>query len=116
MPHLHLRTTSDLVENVDVPDILLALVESFSKMESIDPSSVKAYHTLHTQWTMGAGAKPGFIHLSISLLEGRSPEVLGAIGSGMASLLEGLFAASIESGEAGVTVEIRQMPAATYWK
>jgi 5-carboxymethyl-2-hydroxymuconate isomerase len=116
MPHIHLLTSSDLVENVDVPDILASLVEELSAQESVDPASVKAYHSLHHTWAMGAGAQHGFVHCSVSLLRGRTPDLRRRIAEAMYARLRECFGSTVESGEASVTLELREMDSETYMK
>ncbi|MBI5705856.1 MAG: hypothetical protein HZC36_02580 [Armatimonadetes bacterium] len=116
MPHLHLTTSADLVENVDVPDILEALVKEFSGIESIKPEAVKAYHTLQNTWVMGKGAPPGFAHLEVKLLSGRSPALLQELSDRLYAELRKGFAGSLESGEVSLTLEVTEMSAATYRK
>ncbi len=116
MPHLHLSTSADLVENVDVPEILDALVAELSSFESIAPSSVKAYHTLHTQWAMGEGAPDGFAHLEVRILGGREEAVRVEVADRMYAQLNALFERSLQSGEASLTLELREMDPAGYRK
>lgn len=116
MPHILLRTSADLVENVDVPDILAELVATFASFETVNAADVKAYHEMHTHWAMGQGAPSGFAHLQVSLLSGRDETLLKQIGEGLYARMKTLFAASIEAGEINPTLEIRQMPKPLYWK
>jgi 5-carboxymethyl-2-hydroxymuconate isomerase len=116
MPHLHLSTSSNLVENVDLPDILRALADELSAHESIESASVKAYHSLHHTWAMGEGAPGGFAHLSVRLLSGRPEALRQQIADALLIRMSMLFRASLETGEAGLTVEVVEMDRATYRK
>lgn len=116
MPHLHLRTSADLPENMDLPDILEGLAARLAGAESVDPASVKAYHTLHTHWAMGTGAPAGFAHLTLSLLDGRTEALLQEIGDSLFSELRSRFACSLEQGEIALTMELRAIAKALYWK
>lgn len=116
MPHILLRTSADLVENVDVPDILASLVETLASFETVGSADIKAYHELHPHWAMGEGAPCGFAHLQVSLLSGRDETLLKTIGDGLYARMKQLFATSIEAGEIKPTLEIRQMPKPLYWK
>ncbi len=116
MPHIHLRTSANLTENMDIPDILVALAGELCQHDSIDPASVKAYHTLHTNWVTDERAPEGFTHVTLSLVSGRDPELLKKIGDEMFKVLKRLFSESLEAGEAKVTLETREMPRETYWK
>lgn len=116
MPHLHLETTADLPENVDVPDILEALVVALSAHDSIKSESVKAYHTLYNTWHMGEGAPPGFAHLTVKILTGRSIEIRKEIADRMLETLRHHFAMSLEANEVNLTVDIHEMLSETYRK
>lgn len=116
MPHIHLRTSADLVENVDIPEILEALVQTLCAQATINSIDVKAYHTMHPHWTMGQEAPTGFAHVTVSLMTGREQELLKAIGDKMYETMKQQFCRSLEMGEIRPTLEIRQMPKETYWK
>jgi len=116
MPHIHLQTTGNVVENVDIADILHSLTEELAKIESITAASIKAYHSLHTQWNMGEGGAQGFIHCEVAILSGRPLELRQAIGDKFKLALDLAFAESIESGAANLTIEVREMDRETYKK
>lgn len=114
MPHIHLSTSADLVENVDIPDILRALVVELSSHETIDPATIKAYHSLFHTWAMGDGAPVGFVHCAVSLVTGRSLELRTKIADAMYDRLCALFAESLDTGEVKPTLELREMEKSTY--
>ena len=114
MPHIHLETTADLPENADVPDILDALAATLSAQESVKPETVKAYHTLRSHWAVGTGAPEGFAHCTLGLLSGRPVELRRTIAEAAMATLREAFAASLEAGEVSLTLEVREMDAATY--
>lgn len=114
MPHIRLDTTADLPENADIPEILSDLVEELARHETVEPRSIKAYHTLRATWVMGEGAPAGFVHCEVAVLTGRSLDVRKAIAEGMAQVLRHHFRMSLEAHEAGLTVEVREMERETY--
>lgn len=116
MPHLHLRTSANIVENVDVDDILAALVEELGRHETIRKQDIKAYHNLHTHHRMGEGAPAGFAHLTLSLKSGRSDDMLARLGESLYAVLRSCFAASLQNSELSLTLEIREFPKNRYWK
>jgi 5-carboxymethyl-2-hydroxymuconate isomerase len=116
MPHIILETTSDLPENANVPDILEDLAAKLSSLESIDSKSVKAYHTLRSVWCMGAGAAPGFAHCTVAIVTGRDEALKKKIADAMYSVMQLHFAQSLEHGEVGITLELREMNKETYRK
>lgn len=116
MPHIRLDTTADLPENADLPEILSDLVDELASHATIESSAIKAYHTLRVNWVMGKGACAGFVHCEVAILAGRPLELRKAIAEGIAAVLRRRFAASRESGDAGLTVEVREMDRETYVK
>src|SRR6185436_10345940 len=116
MPHIILETTSDLPENANVPDILEALVAKLSSLETIDAKSVKAYHTLRMVWSMGEGATPGFAHCTVAIVTGRDLALRNKISDEMYAVMRQQFAQSLEHGEVGITLELREMTKETYRK
>lgn len=116
MPHLHLRTSSNLIENVDIDDALTALAEELARHETIRPQDIKAYHELHTHYRMGEGAPVGFAHLTLSLKVGRPESLLHSIGEELYTVLRRFFSASLANSEISLTLEIREFPEDRYWK
>ncbi len=116
MPHIHLQTSANVLENDQILATLESLVERLAGYDTIDSASIKAYHTLREAWRMGAGAAAGFIHCEVAVLTGRSVALREIISQGIADTLYGAFAGSIESGLAKITVEVREMDRDTYIK
>ena len=116
MPHICLQTTSDVVENQDIVDILERLVRKLETFETIKPPTIKAYHSLYPTWLIGAGGPNGFVHCEVAILTGRTADLKEKLADGMHTELLACFHASRDSGEAGITLEIREMDADTYRK
>ena len=116
MPHIHLETTADLPENADVPDILQALVDALSAQESVASASVKATHSLRSVWAVGEGAPAGIAHCTVEVLSGRPSDVRRRIAEAAFAALRTGFASSLEEKEVALSLELREMDAATYLK
>lgn len=116
MPHISVETTSDVVENQDIVDILQRLVDKLSTFESVSPASIKAYHSLRHTWIIGEGGPGGFIHCEVAILTGRNDDLKKAVADGMYAELLECFHASRDSKEAGITLELREMNKETYRK
>lgn len=116
MPRLELEITDNLVEIPLLPQILEKLVSTFSTCETVDPAAVKCYVDIHEIYQTGEGAKPGFIHLTLCLLTGRSIELQKKMSEQMAQQLNVLFSSSRNQGLAGITVEMREMTKETFTK
>ncbi|RYG31563.1 hypothetical protein EON81_22605 [bacterium] len=116
VPHIHLQTTADLHENGDIPQILAVLTETLSTMETVSPAAVKAYHTLRSNWVVGEGHPEGFAHVEIAVLTGRPEELRAKIADAMFAVLKEAFVTSLENSDVAVSLEVREMTAATYRK
>lgn len=114
MPHLHLETTADLVENAHVPDILAALGEALAEFSDFNSASIKAYHTLRSNWFVGEGHPAGFAHLTARILEGRTESFKSQVADRLFEVMQEQFADSIDADEAKITVEIVEMNRPTY--
>ncbi len=116
MPHIILETTADLFENANIPDILEALVEKLSGFETIDSKAVKGYHTLRSNWHMGAGAPAGFAHCTVGMLAGRPADLKKRIAQEMYAEMRSHFTMSLENNEVALTLELREFDSETYQK
>jgi 5-carboxymethyl-2-hydroxymuconate isomerase len=116
MPHIHLETTADLPENGAVPDILEALALALVAQESIDSASVKAYHTLRSNWYVGEGHPAGFAHVTLRVLGGRPAELRRRFAEALHAVLKEQFAESLSANEVRVSIEIVDMDRDTYFK
>lgn len=116
MPHIHLETTADLPENADVPDILESLVATLAVQETVAPATIKAYHSLRSNWAMGEGAPAGIAHCTVMVLSGRPLELRRTISQAMFETLKRGFFASLEANEVSLTLEVREMERETYLK
>ncbi len=114
MPHLHLETTADVVENADIPDILEALCAELCTNDSVESSKTRAYHTLRSVWYMGQGAPISFVHLTVSVLSGRDLSWRKQVGKGLMEVLRQRFEYSLGEKEVQITLDVREMEKETY--
>ena len=56
------------------------------------------------------------LHLAMRFLEGRSPEVIGAVGAAALEVLKGHFHPAPEGVDLQITVEIEEIRKAAYFK
>ncbi|MBS1716050.1 MAG: hypothetical protein JST30_17115 [Armatimonadetes bacterium] len=114
MPHLQLELSEGLLSRVAVDDLLKSLADGLALRETVDPAAVKAYARVAAHWAMGQGAPESFVHLTVCVLEGRTPEW----ESETSDVLYGLLAAGLGpvAATASVTLEFRRMERRTYRK
>src|SRR5690606_11640743 len=116
MPHLQLELSANLLELPQLDNILNYLVVAFSTCPTVDPAAIKAYARIHDHFKTGAGARPGFAHLTVCLLTGRDTPTKIQISETMKNEMIRQFTLSQEQELAGITVEIRDMDRETYRK
>ncbi|MCB0826537.1 MAG: hypothetical protein KDC26_10135 [Armatimonadetes bacterium] len=111
MPHLQI----ECCPKFNLGPLTDALVTEFCKIETVEPASVKAYYRYSEWFVGGEGAPNGFVHLTICVLSGRSPEILK-------SMSDRLYEVGIQHLAGQVlepiswTVEVREMDRDTYRK
>jgi 5-carboxymethyl-2-hydroxymuconate isomerase len=65
---------------------------------------------------MGDGAPSGFCHCTVAVMAGRPEELRKKIADAMYGELRKHFSQSLAEKEVGLTLELREMDAATYRK
>jgi 5-carboxymethyl-2-hydroxymuconate isomerase len=116
MPHLVLDSVEGLPENERLGDLLETLATTLGSYQTIDPRAVKAYAQIRTLFRTGAGAPPGFVHLEVAVLAGRSVEMRRAMAHGLYNKVKEFFHESLKAGRIGITLEVREMDPETYRK
>ncbi len=116
MPHLQLELSRDVAGDTDLGACLADLIEAFATIPTVDPASIKAYVRVAETWSVGRGHPPGFIHLTVCVLEGRPADLLSEMAAVLHGRLLVAFRGTVDAGRAGLTCEIREMAASTYRK
>lgn len=116
MPHLQLELTANLMEAESLQPVLDELASVMGSLESVDPKAVKAYANVRQHWAMGAGASPGFVHLTICVLSGRPLDLRRQMADRLYTVLAHHFSRSLADGLARLTLEVREMDRETYLK
>ncbi len=116
MPHIELKTTANLARAMDVPKLLNLLAAKMAGFETVNPAAVKAYHVPVADWVMGEGAPKGFAHCTVSVLSGRPLELRKRMAEELVEVMRSAIPAELRSGDASVTLELREMEPETYQK
>ena len=106
MPHLVVHHS----RSVEVVSLLAALHHALCHQPTIDPNAVKTRALSFDHVYVGQGTDP-FVHLELRLLQGRSPETLGAIQKALVQTSGAHLAPSVV-----LTMEIVLMDPALYFK
>lgn len=112
MPHIELRVSPNLQDRVDGQALLKLLISRLAEFDTVNPSALKGYQVVLSQYEMGQGATDGFIHVTASILSGRSLEVRKQMSGALFSIVKQ------EADRHGVaaSVELREMDKETYVK
>lgn len=117
MPHLTLEYTANLDAWAGDPDLLLALHRLLNSAAGIKIANCKSRWRMIDEWLVGdGGTSSAFIHLDIRFLEGRPKEVKDSVGQGAVDLIRNHFQAGDPELDLQITVEIRDIQRAAYFK
>jgi len=114
VPHLTLEYSANLPEPADVPGLLASLHDALETLGiQADDCKSRAYRS--EAYRVGSGApERAFVHLTLAFLDRRALETQQTAGALALACLQRTFAAS--GLDCDLTVEVREMRAATYFK
>jgi 5-carboxymethyl-2-hydroxymuconate isomerase len=117
MPHLVLEYTANVPDRPDFGELLRGLHEALAAAGPFELAKIKSRVVRHESFRAADGA-PGraFVHLGAAVLDGREPEVLRAAGDALLAVLCEAFPRARREQRCDVTLEIREMPRALYFK
>lgn len=117
MPHIILDHAAPVAERVDLPKLLKDLTHALAGIETFDIAAIKA-RAVPLQVYSVAGKEPDalFAHLSINIMEGRTPAVLEAVRDTLFAVLQKGIAAGYSTAECAISQEVREMDKNLYKK
>ncbi len=117
MPHTILEYTSTIAEQPDFQAFWEQLHRFLSEACPFNLKDIKSRAHRCEEFRMAGGGRDlAFVHLTILVLEGRDPAVLAKVGKGALDLLKVHFARTLETLQADLTVEVRDMRKDGYFK
>ena len=117
MPHLVLDHAADIAQLMDIPVLLKDLSRRLGGIETFDLAAVKARAQSFDIYTVSAkGPEVPFVHLSVNIMEGRTPEIIAQVREAMFSILSAAVTHACSDSPCSVTIEIRDMSKAGYKK
>lgn len=117
MPHLTLEYTSNLAGTPPDAALLLRIHGLLKAVGGIVPENCKSRWREVEGWVVGHGnPAAAFVHLDLRFLEGRPLEVQQAVGEGALEILKAHFLPEPEGVDLQITVEVREIRKATYFK
>jgi 5-carboxymethyl-2-hydroxymuconate isomerase len=117
VPHTILEYSDNIIEPADFQPFWRKLHPALVEIAQVRLQDIKSRAYRCEAFRMADGA-PGyaFVHLSIRLLEGRSPEALAAIGAAALELLKTHFSGTLAARQCDLTVELTGMRRDCYFK
>lgn len=114
MPHLRLEYSSNVPADLASRD-LFRTFHRILATNGVTIGNCKSRAEERGAFLVGDGAREeSFVHLDVRLLEGRSPETKQAIGSALLDALVTTYGSLTPTPQ--ITVEIRDIRRAEYWK
>jgi 5-carboxymethyl-2-hydroxymuconate isomerase len=117
MPHLTLEYSANLSRTPPTPDLLLALHHLLETVGGIRLENCKSRWREVEDWVVGPGdPHAAFVHLDMRFLEGKPLEIQRALGESALEILVSHFRPEPPGIDLQITVEVREIRKATYFK
>lgn len=117
MPHLILEHSDNLVAPLDHAALFAALHAELERSGLFRPEDIKSRAVAHAHYRVGKGEPSDvFVHLTLSIMEGRPVEVRKALGAALLAVVQRGLGPTWSERRCDVTVEVREMDRGTYAK
>ena len=118
MPHVFIEHSSNLAQFFKDEVLVAELHTAMCKCETVTPAAVKTRTYSSDHFRVGTSEKKrGFIHVTVSILEGRTPEVKKQMGERLLATLTGYAEKFIlPKLPTSISLELRDMAKAGYYK
>lgn len=117
MPHLTIEYTSNLKPNSPFDELFARLHAALADLGGIKKANCKSRAVCIDQYFIGDGsAETAFVHVDVRILEGRPMSTKQEIGKQLLAILCESFPSPANVGGLQVTVEIRDIQRAVYFK
>lgn len=116
MPQLILEFSANILEKENIELLFQDLHSILSKTLPTDLDSCKSRLYFTDTYCVGNGqSNNAFIHITLKVMPGRSPDTLKTLGDSMMELLKNYFSESLKKLNLQVTLEIIELQK-TYFK
>ena len=117
MPQITLEYTSNVCCDSDWGSLVVRVHHLLSQVAGIPIENCKSRILEHSRYITGSGGDgKAFVHLEVALLDGRSRILKAEMGNGLLTLLQTQLLPENSHVELQITVEIRDMDRAAYFK
>lgn len=115
MPHLVLEYSSNIIEKSHMTYLFQECHSILEKMLPTDIDGCKSRSIECHNYYIGNGeSNNAFVHISLKIMPGRSPDKLKSVGDNMMAVLKRYFAHSLNKLNVQITLEIMELE--TYFK
>lgn len=117
MPHLTLEYSQNIRQKVNFKDLFSGLHQILAAKGGVKIENCKSRAVRRDEFHIGNGERTSaFIHLELSMLEGRSVALKQEVGREILEFLREYYAPSIAEHDLQITVEIKDIHRSTYFK
>jgi 5-carboxymethyl-2-hydroxymuconate isomerase len=117
VPHLTLEYTANLAQDIPFSSLFSELHQVLSNVCGVHVANCKSRAVRHETYVIGQGeVENAFVHLTVQIMKGRSPELKGELGCALMEVLQRYYTASAAQHRLQITVEIRDLQRAAYFK
>ncbi len=117
MPHLKLEYSGNLTVDFDFESLFFNLHKVLNEVTGINPENCKSRAVPLKNYYIGDGhTGNAFVHLDVSILEGRQNDLVQITGQKLLKLLVEFFSNQPEIVQTQFTIEIRDMKRDHYFK
>ena len=117
MPHLILEYTAGLRPDVEFEGLFARMHDVLCDVAGIKKGNCKSRAIKLDRYLIGDGTSAeGFVHLDVRFLAGRPLELKEEIGHQLLAVLKQSYVSRAQQGDLQITVEIRDIERAAYFK
>lgn len=117
MPHVILEYSRNVIEELDFHPVFVRFHEALAGLGSFAIEDIKSRSICHDAHAVGDGRpQNAFVHVQLSILEGRTEAVRKAAGEAIMDILRDTFHRSWNELELSLSVEVREMARDAYFK
>ena len=117
MPHVILECSRNIIEEIDLHPVFVRIHEALVGLGTFALEDIKSRAITHDRHAVGDGRpQSAFVHVQLSILEGRPKEIREAAGAAILAILRETYRRSWEELQLSLSVEVREMARDTYFK
>lgn len=117
MPHFVLECSANIVESLNHRDLFSRLHSLLAESGPFKLDEIKSRIVRHDEYLVGNGdPSTAFVHLTLSILEGRDFTLQRTVGERIMDFLRKEFSQSAAERTLSLSLEVREMRRQTYFK